>query len=258
VSGTPDKTGEATIQGYGKTDLMYLRRMAVYDFFLKSVRGKKVLEVGFADGYGAYCLANEAREVTGIEASVSLVELARATFVRENLYFLKGSPASLPFHDGTFDMVVSAHTLEHVNGYMKFLNETRRVLKPGGEALLATHNRKAVLDNPYCFKEFSAREFESALGKVFSEAEVLGLTGSDRCAALAGGVGLAGKTFTRDILGIRRFMPRAVVVPLCKKFMELDWAGPGGPLPEDITVEDFHVSKDGISGALDLIGVCKK
>jgi SAM-dependent methyltransferase len=51
---------------------------------------------------------------------------------------------SLPFDDGTFDLVVSFSTLEHVDGeacQRAFLGECYRVLRRGGLALLTFPNR---------------------------------------------------------------------------------------------------------------------
>lgn len=44
----------------------------------------------------------------------------------------------MPFEDGTFDLVIANHVLEHVADDLKALTEIRRVLKPGGHAILQT------------------------------------------------------------------------------------------------------------------------
>jgi len=45
----------------------------------------------------------------------------------------------LPLGDGEFDVVLSSQVLEHVENTSLYLNECRRVLKPGGTLFLSTH-----------------------------------------------------------------------------------------------------------------------
>jgi SAM-dependent methyltransferase len=47
----------------------------------------------------------------------------------------------LPFPDGTFDVVISNHVVEHVADPDRHLSEIRRVLKASGVCYLATPNR---------------------------------------------------------------------------------------------------------------------
>jgi SAM-dependent methyltransferase len=44
----------------------------------------------------------------------------------------------IPFDDGSFDLVIANHVLEHVSDDLKALAEIHRVLKPGGHAVLQT------------------------------------------------------------------------------------------------------------------------
>ena len=59
--------------------------------------------------------------------------------------------APLPFADGTFDLVVSTETLEHVRDVQLFLSEVRRVLEPGGRVAVTTpaHRRLIAAPDPF-------------------------------------------------------------------------------------------------------------
>jgi SAM-dependent methyltransferase len=73
--------------------------------------------------------------------------------------------ARLPFDDGSFDLVVSIETIEHLENPHLFLREIARVLKPCGHVVLATPNphsfasrlKYAVLGLPSMF-DFVAKD----------------------------------------------------------------------------------------------------
>lgn len=48
----------------------------------------------------------------------------------------KADLTALPFSDGSFDFVYASHVLEHVRDDAKAISEIRRVLRPGGIAIL--------------------------------------------------------------------------------------------------------------------------
>lgn len=67
-----------------------------------------------------------------------LLANARAAGVDSRLSARSADMRELPFEDGTFDAVMSAYAVDHLDGpgIMRALSEAVRVLKPGGELLL--------------------------------------------------------------------------------------------------------------------------
>lgn len=69
-----------------------------------------------------------------------------ATYIKADLYpnaadIQKVDLLQMPFADGQFDFLIANHVIEHVANVSQALAEIRRVLKPGGWAILQT---------PYC------------------------------------------------------------------------------------------------------------
>ncbi len=100
----------------------------------------KVLEVGFGPGVAIRLLAASASEVAGVDPSPVMVEQAKARnrqgVGRGQVVLRQGIAENLPFEDGHFDKALSINSLQVWTDAMAGLREIRRVLKPGGTAVL--------------------------------------------------------------------------------------------------------------------------
>ena len=107
----------------------------------------RVLELGSARGDVTFFLARHVREVVGLDASDDALRMAeRARLARGigNVSFAKGDVADLSqFGDASFDAVAAIDLVEHVDDptLASMLDESRRVLKPGGRLGLYTPDR---------------------------------------------------------------------------------------------------------------------
>lgn len=103
--------------------------------------GGRVLDAGCGGGGMPLSLAEEAREVVGIDPcnrfGDAAVRLARERG-RRNLHFALADGMALPFAAGTFDLVLSHAVIEHVADAPLYLRECARVLAPGGRVYLST------------------------------------------------------------------------------------------------------------------------
>jgi SAM-dependent methyltransferase len=95
-------------------------------------RGTRVLDLGTGSGDIARNLAHT--------AGVIACDIVDQRTQRDGPPFVITDQA-LPFPDGSFDIVVSNHVIEHTRSPQRHLQEIHRVLKPGGVAYLATPNR---------------------------------------------------------------------------------------------------------------------
>jgi ubiquinone/menaquinone biosynthesis C-methylase UbiE len=110
--------------------------------------GVRVLEVGCGPGHLSIRLARQhGLDVTGIDLDPAMIGRARANAGRANEgfgrlpperlpSFLVGDVASLPFPDGSFDLVVSTMSMHHWGNPKAGLAEIYRVLRPGARALV--------------------------------------------------------------------------------------------------------------------------
>ena len=94
--------------------------------------GRRVLDLGSGEGFGAALLADTARTVTGVDIDERTVEHSRANYIAPNLEFRVGSANDLSaFADDAFDVVVAFEMIEHVADHEGVLAEAARVLAPG-------------------------------------------------------------------------------------------------------------------------------
>jgi ubiquinone/menaquinone biosynthesis C-methylase UbiE len=103
---------------------------------------RRVLDVGTGTGAMAFALKQRrpAAEVHGIDPGERMLDAARTNGVRLGhvVHFRWGWAQDLPFADEEFDAVTFAHVLRHIPVPQRpaVLAEARRVLRPGGRALI--------------------------------------------------------------------------------------------------------------------------
>ena len=98
-----------------------------------------VLDIGCGTGYLLRAFARRcpgAQELTGVDPSPAMVQLAASSVGDPRLRFRTGSAERLSFPAGTFDLVVSTTSFDHWSDQQAGLNECARVLRPGGRLVL--------------------------------------------------------------------------------------------------------------------------
>lgn len=94
----------------------------------------RVLEVGTGTGANLPVLtALDVRQVVGCDLSADALQYSRHT---TGLAFAQADASLLPFASGSFDLIVAADVIEHVDDDGAALGEFARVLKPGGHFVL--------------------------------------------------------------------------------------------------------------------------
>ena len=216
---------------------------SAYTFTKRFAAGKRVLEIGFGDGYGAAELAEVAVEVFGIDTTAPNIPRAQQKYGRPNLRFERMDGTTLDFPDRSFDLVCSFQVIEHIPEPLLpiYVGEIYRVLRIGGAACLSTlnlaHNMKPgqPYEKLHCHeKEFTAPELRAVLSTTFSNIELLGLH-----------LTMRHRAFQRlKRWGIDRLGPAEM--------------NPVRDFYRRVSVDDFVVTRDISVRAIDLYAVCRK
>ena len=99
-----------------------------------------VLDVACGPGLVACAFAQVARQVTGIDITPAMLDLARARQQQlglENLTWQTGDVLPLPYRDGEFSLVVSRFAFHHFLDPAAVLREMIRVTGAGGAVVVA-------------------------------------------------------------------------------------------------------------------------
>lgn len=109
--------------------IRWARRVKMLTGHLKT--GQRVLELGCGTGYFTRELTKTGAQITAIDISPELLEVARRDCPGENVTFEIQNAYALSYTDETFDSVVGSSVLHHLE-IDNALHEIQRVLKPGG------------------------------------------------------------------------------------------------------------------------------
>jgi len=102
------------------------------------------LDLGCGDG--RLTVALDATSLSAADVSALALERARRRLPDAELVELEPG-GRLPFDDASYDLVLCAETIEHVQDVQRLLSEVRRVLRPGATLALTTpaHGRASAL-----------------------------------------------------------------------------------------------------------------
>ena len=109
------------------------------------LQGKRVADVGCGGGLLSEAMARRGAEVTGIDMSAEVLDVAR-------LHLLESGPLQLTYlhisaedlaqdSPGSFDAVTCMELLEHVPDPASLIAACARLVKPGGSVIVSTLNR---------------------------------------------------------------------------------------------------------------------
>jgi SAM-dependent methyltransferase len=117
--------------------LRWVRRVKMLSSHL--CPGMNVLELGCGIGLFTAELAKTGADVTGIDISPDLLEIARAERAAPNVHYEVQNAYATSYAGSTFETVVGSSVLHHLE-LESALREMHRVLKPGGTIFFTEPN----------------------------------------------------------------------------------------------------------------------
>ena len=135
----------------------------------------RVLDLGCGPGIVTEALAIEAVEVIALDLSPEMIQRARQRCEeagQKNVRFAVGKAENLPFHNASFDVIVTRLTIHHFPDPKVALSEMIRALKPSGKIVIADivssqiheesdlHNALEILRDPSHVRMLSYTELK--------------------------------------------------------------------------------------------------
>lgn len=159
-------------------NVMYLAEHVVrYAALAPWVRGRRVLDIACGEGYGSWLLKEwGASSVLGVDVSEEAVGAAQRQFAREGVQYLVADAchAAEQLPPGSFDVIASFETIEHVRDPERFLAGLRSLAAPGAVILISCPNDHVALppdqSNPYHLRKYTFEEFKACCEGVLGPA----------------------------------------------------------------------------------------
>lgn len=186
-----------------------------YEFAVPFLKDKETADIGCADGYGTHYLAGFTKETIGVDYSeATLIEARKKHAAIQNLSFVSGSVPPIPLPDNSRDVITAFQFIEHIHHRLEFMQEVKRVLRPGGVFICTTPNIKmSIARNPFHVHEYTFDEMRKEAGSVFENIEIKGLQGNPTVNTYyAQNAAWAKKILRLDPLGIHKMLPASWIV----------------------------------------------
>ncbi len=161
----------------------FMKMKRGYDYsnnfaFLDYLKNRKVAELGCGHGYITFCLYDYVTAIDGFDVDQNALlvarELMKAYGLDHRINFTAMESDEVPAESDSYDCVLSADVIEHVQNPFKYLSESYRILRKGGRLLISTPNGLISKKNaciikshsPYHITEYYPNEILEMAGEI--------------------------------------------------------------------------------------------
>lgn len=236
------KTAERVFHKDLANNYVFQRSLLAYIEASKRVHGN-ILELGTGQGYGIEHVAPKADRFVTLDK----FRPDEDTLAHDNVEFRQMTfPPLTGIESDSFDFVISFQVIEHIVKDHDYVQEIHRVLKPGGQFIVTTPNKKMTLTrNPWHIREYTVEELKTILGKRFAGVEALGVFGNDKIAAYYEKNKESVRKITRfDIFNLQYRLPRQLLqIPydVLNQFNRSKLLKENESLVSDIVMDDYFI-----------------
>jgi ubiquinone/menaquinone biosynthesis C-methylase UbiE len=189
-TGDPREIGTAqffdTVGAYIRKN--YIHRYRLIEAEAAKYPGGKMLEIGCGAGWELTAWARSGMQATGLDLSSAALELAAKNFEHNKLTaeLRQGNAEELPFADNTFDIVASFGVLHQTQSTQRALTEVKRVLKPGGEAVITLYYKYSwkILLSQFGKVNFEFSHEDAPITRLYSKKDLRALFQDFRAIAI--------------------------------------------------------------------------
>jgi SAM-dependent methyltransferase len=250
----------ANVIDAGRLSPYWGEHAARYRFALDHIERKRVLDIACGTGYGIGLLQTSAAFVCGVDVDPEAARQA-VSECSDRSAVLLGNGVGLPFADGSYDVITSFETIEHLEDRVGFLSELERVLTADGVLLLSTPNAKCTRPingkptNPFHIHEYTPEELREEVERSFNIEAQLGQTleiGNSISPfyndqqRLPANIGIQARLFGWKVMN-------KLPLSLRERLSELIWNKPFYP-----TEADYNFSQQTVESAPVQLLVCRK
>ena len=155
-----------------QNDQLSLDHYARYLFVAPFCKGKRVLDAACGTGFGTHMLATfGASAILGVDNATEAISYANAHYNHPNANYLKRGIEDLSNTElGTFDLIVSFETLEHLPNTRAAIDIFAALLAPKGTLIVSVPNEgEQKVDNQFHLVQFTLSSLLSLLNAQFNQ-----------------------------------------------------------------------------------------
>ena len=239
---------------------LHHRLLSAYVFSKKYISGN-VLELGCGEGRGIDIILKKCKSYTAIDKIKSVIDELSLKYKKNN-FSASNFPPLKRIQDNTFDTIISFQVIEHINNDELFVSEIKRILRPGGIALITTPNINMTLTrNPWHIREYTSKQLRDLCEKYFSSVEVYGISGNEKVIKYYNQNLDSVKRFKKlDVFNLEKHLPNFVYkIPyeILNRINRNNLRKNDEKLVSSITYKDYELVKDSPTN-LDLFLVLRK
>ena len=160
-------------------NVVFQRHLIAYKEAAKIISGT-VLEIGSGEGYGIIELAPIAKKFIAVDKYKA--HILQEVKSKHQISFIQAEVPPLKQIDSeSIDFVVTFQVIEHIRNDELFLDEIKRVLKPGGKLIMTTPNvLMSLTKSPWHIREYTPDQMREISESIFSDVELKGVFGNEK------------------------------------------------------------------------------